>query len=642
MKVTVKVTVPSFDTDKEQIVSNQLLSDTVQIQVYSDYMLSTSAPYFDYAPNSVEHFSTKVLLLSSQAELALHFNHLDSVQYKVFNATQVKIVNQTDNLILQAGDVLESASLTIQRDIHKTGLLQYLSYAVHIEKVRYLSLEFETKKAGQMKPEQVEMFLNTLDVFPIGSEFVFSVNFYDNIGRRFDAVKSNLKWILSRNDIITVLGGSADPNSIRIRSLKQGSVILFIKDLVNQIGQYYKINVGSVIEPHSDPIALHTGDIICARSMFSSAEDSNGVWSLENSKNQIGYVVPTRGTLIALNKGHSMLVYNHSYVSGLSTYAKILVQPIEAFALDADSILGITTTSVLSIPIKTHVNARTTGSGCTSQSDIDSLVRILKLNHLLPFTCDIWFDDSTLAPLWTVQLGYSLSTSSWACMLTPNNDLDMETISQYNLNVTITVMQNIQFSNDIDPISTLHQIQIPFLPTFEMTTKQIILTSDSKQVTFTVTSVKQVLNELMIKSSNDDILYVRKYFDEQQDNLLRVMVVLNNADIFSNDVSNLHLTLTNSLTNQSEKIPVQIKLYGPLSQLPEQIFSQSLYMTSGLFIMTLLFAFVIYFIIRRLSNISFKMDNPNNDSTNDGFLNFWKSNQSSNINSSPSSPKRGI
>jgi len=149
-------------------------------------------------------------------------------------------------------------------------------------------------------------------------------------------------------------------------------------------------------------------------------------------------------------------------------------------------------------------------------------------------------------------------------------------------------------SNSVDQLDTIgfHQVTIPFLPAFQFFVRQIILTSKSKEVRFTIKSVEAV-QELTIKSSNGDILDVRK--QEKADNLLNVLVTLQNADIFSNDVSNLHLLFVSTLTNQTEKISVQIKLYGTLVQLPSQIlYSPSLLRPGTLVITTLVSAFAVY------------------------------------------------
>lgn len=633
-----QVTSPTNDAHKQQIVSNQLLTDTVQIQVYSDYAFSVSAPFFDFSSNR-EEFSTKALLLSPQAELALHFNHLDSIQYQLVNATQVKMVNQTGNILLQSGDVLESASLVIQRDIHKTGLLQHFSYAIHVDKVRYLSLELETNSDSKFQQPQSA----SLQVFPIGSELTLIVNFYDKIGRRFDAVKSNIKWSLSRNDIITVMG---DDNALQIRSLRQGSVVLSIQDRVNNIQQFFKINVGSIIEPHSDPLTLQVSDIVCFRTKIDSEEDVGGLWFLESSKHSVGHVSPSRGTFVALNVGKSLLVFNHSFASGLSTYSSLLVKPLESVTLDIAAMDGITTTTVLKIPILTSSKQKITGNGCSSVEDIQSLVRYLRANRLLPFTCDVWFENSSVSPLWSAQLQYSVSRGGWVCVLTPSADLDLDRLSLYNLNVTVTVMHNLALSNEIssiesnDPLSTFHQVQLPFLPAFHTSIKQVILTSDSNQVRFTVNSVQKVLKELTIQSSNEDILEVQKLIaaDQQNDNSLRVAVILRNADIFSNDVSNLHITLISSLTNQTERISVQIKLYGTLNQLPAQIYSKSFFFASTYLLLTALLAIVIFFLIKR-AVLGKTTAATTSDMNGEGFLSLLGLNRS--VNSPTSSSRRG-
>ena len=163
------------------------------------------------------------------------------------------------------------------------------------------------------------------------------------------------------------------------------------------------------------------------------------------------------------------------------------------------------------------------------------------------------------------------------------------------------VMSNLDVAKNLDPEDPafgFDQVTVPFLPPYHSSVKQIILTSDSKEVRFTITSVEAVLREITIKPSNSDILDVRKL--DLSDNSLKVLVSLHNADIFSNDVSNLHLTLVSTLTNQTERITVQIKLYGTLAQLPSQILSQGFYYTTSIILFTFVIGLVLFLVIRYL------------------------------------------
>lgn len=256
IKVRVEVTMPPNSRDTEQIWRSIILTDSVQINVYTGFA-PTLSPSLVATGASQETAETKVLLLSPNAELMLHFNHLDRITYKVLNSSNVRIINHTD-LVLQAGDQPEHALLLLTRDVHKTGLIEFYSYAIHVDRARFLSLEFFDRTFIEDK----SITNNTsIDVFPVGSESHMVVNFFDNHGRKFDAVKSNLKWALSRNDIITVLSGPLD-NTLKIRTLKEGSVTIQVTDQVNQVGAFYKINVGAVVEKPVVPVEIDPEDSI--------------------------------------------------------------------------------------------------------------------------------------------------------------------------------------------------------------------------------------------------------------------------------------------------------------------------------------------------------------------------------------------
>ncbi|OTF83312.1 hypothetical protein BLA29_010181 [Euroglyphus maynei] len=141
--------------------------------------------------------------------------------------------------------------------------------------------------------------------------------------------------------------------------------------------------------------------------------------------------------------------------------------------------------------------------------------------------------------------------------------------------------------------------------------KQILLTSESREVRFIVYSVIDVLEEIVIKSSNEDVISIQKQMiDDQHEsfsNSMRVIVSLKNSDIFSNDVSNLHLILYSSLVNHTEKIPIQLKLFEKslfgMTNIPGQLIIGSNYSSLessfykfSLLIMTIILAFAIYVI----------------------------------------------
>ncbi|KAJ6218542.1 hypothetical protein RDWZM_009699, partial [Blomia tropicalis] len=594
VKVRVEVTQTAANNDEMQIVRNIVLTDSVQINVYSDFS-PTFTPSGATGLEELEKSATPpVLLMSPNSELLLHFNNLDRVTYKVLNATQINVFNNTE-LVLRAGDVSEQALLLIHRDMHRTGVVEFFSYALHVDKIRYLSLRFDRKHRPKMS------FASKIDVLPIGSEINLVVQYFDNHGRKFNAVKSNIKFSLSRNDIITVLN---DISTIKIRAMKEGSVVMKVIDEVNGLSSYYKLNVGSIIEPkHISPISIQVGDIICLRNRLSHPRmDSN----LDDTA--------SFGSFVALNPGKGTIMFN-STSTGLSTYINIVVRPITQLRLDLSSMqvpIGITTTSLATIPIRTGSSIAQTKLCSQSNMEILSTLRSLRANHLLPFTCDVAFVNSPIInSLWDAEVQYITSRNQWACVLVAKkSSYELENVALFDLNVTITAMSNVVASNDIDLIDLndigFHQVTIPFFPIFQVSTKQIILTSDSKVVRFTVNSVKTVLENLSIKSSNEDILNVQLL--ELVENSLKVMITLQNADIFSNDVSNLHLILVSTLTNQTERIGVQIKLYGTLAQLPSQILSTSFYQTTTVItlFLTIFLIMIIGMAIRFFMSSQFK------------------------------------
>ena len=111
---------------------------------------------------------------------------------------------------------------------------------------------------------------------------------------------------------------------------------------------------------------------------------------------------------------------------------------------------------------------------------------------------------------------------------------------------------------------------------------------------FVFNSEHVILLELLISSSNLDLIEVEKV--ETINSTLKVLAILKNANFFSDDVSNLHLLLRSELTNQTERIPVQIRLFGTLEELSSQFYPYLLRSLYTLFttVIALGFAFAFF------------------------------------------------
>lgn len=703
VKVRVQVLSPADDAAREQVVANDVLTDILTINVLSDYALSRPSRH-SLPPAKLVAPS---LLLTPNADLVLHYNHLDRIAYRLINLEsdgQLKLINGSSTtstatgvssapvvptqLILKAGDQTETGTLVVARDVHRTGEMQYHSYSVHVCKARYLSLDMDPADA-----ETLGKNFGPIEILPLGVEVRLYVTYFDALGSKFEAVKGNLRWQLSRSDVIGIVGvpggsggggvGAAQAEGsmavLKVRALREGQVILRLVDVVNQVGTFLKIKVAPVIEPmgsgasgHRRQLVVKVSDLVCLRShrgvvagvADGGGEQENedndrrtnlatGLWSLEDGGvavggSKVGYISASAGTFVALNSGRTLITYNASRdgLSGagntargggsgdISTYTNLLVAPLERIHLDTRSVVGVTTTSPLVLPIivggvqpRAFASSPTTSAivspevltkHCT-RAEIDSIVRHLRSTGRLPFTCDVVFN--TLVPataaVWSTEVTFEPASGRWQCKLLPKAELDLVALSMFDTNVTVTVLANIEEENEEveandendeegvadlrsipNPTPTFHQVVLPFLPAFQTSVRQLILTSEAREVRFTITSVRAVLEELVIKVSNDDILEVTKL--AIVDNGLKVAVRLRNANIFSNDVSNLHLMLASAQTNQAETIGVQIKLYGTLQELPAQLYSTNFWYSATVVLLTLLVASLLVLVGRKL------------------------------------------
>jgi hypothetical protein len=591
IKVTVEVKTSSKEASGQQIVNNKLLTDTIQIHVFPSFAITSNGNYIN----------GRVILMSPQSELSLQSNRIGEAetQFDLLNATHIKLSCGLETC-LKAGDSSEVSSLLV-RTTEKSGVTQTSLYGIRVDKISFL----------MVNPIDNFPSSETIDVFPIGSTAEISVTFHDNIGEKFDAIRSQIRWTLSRNDLISISRGSQN-STLRIRSLKEGRTLVRVFDAENNnIFDYFTVNVGPVIEPLN--LNLSIGEVVCLHSKLKT--DRTGFWFVENPL--IGDIDKNTGVFVARSSGRTSVGLKTN--SGLSTYSQIDVMPPKKFSLDTNNFIGITNFIAHTIPIIiSHQTEGIRRQYCSSLST--ETIGFSSIEN--PFVCEISFENSVqIKPFWEIGIQFDVKSGQWQCLFTPKPDIDFAEMSLINANVSISVVMSVK-TREYDTIypPLINTISVPFLPAFDLRPKQVILSPDQPDARVVVHSVPQILQDLLIVSSNTEIIEVTK--SEIDGQSLKLTLHLKNPDIFSNDVSNLHISLSSKITKQNEKISVQIKLFRANIQQSLPTFSSivkeySIYLLS---IFTVIVAFLVYWAITKSLQQKVSVTTMPSEVTNSPFM----------------------
>ena len=568
VKVTVETLFETNDISQQQIVDNKVLSDTFQIHVFPSFSIVSNGHTID----------ERVILMSPNSQLSLQSNRIGEAdsQFELLSARNVKLSSGSDR-VLKAGDSSEVSTLVVKTN-EKFGVTLTSVYGIRVDKISYLMIN----AINSLVSDQ------TINVFPIGSELQIRVSFHDNIGKTFYSTRSQIRWTLSRNDLIQISRGS-DNTTLLIRSLKEGRTVIKVFDTENNIFDFFSVDVGAVIEPNN--LKISVGEVVCLHSKLTASK--SGLWSVENPS--VGDIDKTTGVFVARNGGHTLIEWKST--EGLTTFTSIDAMPPKRFGLDTTRFKGITNSVTQSIPIVIiSQNEGHRRSHCSPSADLLGLESIQS-----PFSCEIAFDNSLqIKSLWNIGIGFDINSGQWMCRFEPKPDLNLAELSLINGNVSISLIM----SAPIDDLESnykplIHTISVPFLPAFDVSPKQVILSPDQSEAGLSVHSVPLVLEKLSIVSSNVEIIETTN--SEINGNSLRIIIRVKNWDIFSNDVSNLHILINSKTTKQSVKIPIQIKLFRHNIQKmssSQQFFRDN---TISLIVSTVLAILLIAYVMRYLS-----------------------------------------
>ncbi|XP_014480293.1 PREDICTED: nuclear pore membrane glycoprotein 210 isoform X2 [Dinoponera quadriceps] len=359
----------------------------VKIEIFEELRLveppsSRDASPILMSPNSVlrlrtnrdKHATTTYKVLSSA-----HGN--ESADSRAL-APATKTVSVDKDGVLRSGDNFGRTVISVAST--EAFNKQTLALVVEVKPIHYMMLSLKSNLRIRNGEE--------LNMLPKGMELDYVVEYYDNVGNKFDAAQASVKAMLNRVDLASF--ATAPDNVITAKFLENGELVMkaFNERNPNGMFDYVHMMIGDIVFPTKSTLTV--GDIVCFSMPLLSSDGDPGYW--QSSAPEILLVDPITGIGRARSVGHAIV--KHSLATHVQSEIEVDILPISRVSIVPLRGRNITGTETFSVPLvlkskdeevkENNVLARGLG-GCRTLSSF-------ALNAF-PYTCNIQFVSSTLS-----------------------------------------------------------------------------------------------------------------------------------------------------------------------------------------------------------------------------------------------------
>ncbi|CAH1786082.1 unnamed protein product [Owenia fusiformis] len=550
--VTIKLhVVPSSDSNV-QVVNNVALNDEVQLQVFEQLGLVSPAT------------CDGELIMTPNTETQVKTNRDGSARltYKVQQQEGgLKSSKQSVVTVDGAGQVVSGRSsgqasllITAHEDF---GINQTMVILIKVKPVSYMMLNADTiihTSGGLLKN------------LPVGTSLSYTISYHDDVGSKFHATNTQLKYRPNRYDLLQVTPG-VENSTLVARATDIGQTILKVWDHNNpRIADYININVGHAISPSQLHVTL--GDIICFSSPIVTRSNYKGTWSASSN---VITIDGATGVSTASFIGSTLIRYNVS--ESLVTSTEVSVSAIKSVSLDMTSVSYLTNveggrSKKIAVPVKLHGSslsqANIHGDDCSSV-----IQKEFKVSHM-PFTCELSLSkphpEVAIWDLFTASPSFDSSTGQYGCSLTQvsNPGLAQQTSTlDSTIELTARVIERTQQTSiRSTPIS------LEFLPAFHVFTNEVQISNLLPLATVRVSAVSAVFDNIQVTSSDSSIISIlARERDPQAQNVAHFPIQLldkavNKAALLDMDHLEAVVDIVCDVTGQRHSVSVKIKLIG--------------------------------------------------------------------------------
>ncbi|XP_054706619.1 nuclear pore membrane glycoprotein 210-like [Uloborus diversus] len=539
LTVRVDVTMPK-ESSLTFFGGSQILSSEIQIQVFKQLKLTNP------------EIEDGLIILSINSDLKLQCNRFGpaKVSYKIFppeNKSIVPVQVDEDGTLLASSKT--GSAILLVTAIEEFGIVQRLTVVVKVEEVAYLMV----KPLGDVKTR--DWSLTTL---PVGFTIPFIVTYHNNIGQKFNAVRSQLKFRASRHNLARVSFGAAN-NTLTVQVVKPGYTVLKVWDSESVIpADYIKIVTGTAIDPSDAQLIV--GDVICFGSPLLTSEGHSGLWSTEKNVLSIHSI---SGGAVALAPGTTTVTY--SLLNGLSTSAEVSVLPASYISIVPGTVTQISNLPrakpyKIAIVIQSNDTRRTNnivGRNCSHATESSMPLPLVQP----PFSCELNFISSSMDvsvnDIFKSSSGFDLEKGMYFCSIESTNKISVNEASTLEGQLSLTVHLLTQ-----DLSSSLSQQHLlSFLPAFHVQQADIVLSDVQHLTQIVISATPAVQRCIKAIPSDQTILRIKSPLlsSTYPASISFPVELYDGGSFWRGEFTPLHIDISCPLTKQQVRIPVRIK-----------------------------------------------------------------------------------
>ncbi|XP_066600784.1 nuclear pore membrane glycoprotein 210 [Prorops nasuta] len=572
--------------------SDETYTTFVKIEIFEELHLinppsAISLPLILMSPHSILKLQTNKDKYSSIVYkiLSISINDYEnSNNYQ--NASKLLTLDKSGTV--KTGENLGRAiiSITYAESYH---LKQILTVVIEIKPVHYMMLYLKSNIRLRLGEE--------LNMLPNGMELDYGIDYYDNIGRKFDASKYHLKATCNRADLAS-FNVNTD-NLINVKFVENGEIVVKVSTEKSLIGMfdYTHMMIGDVLFPTKSTLTI--GDVVCFSMPLLSPDGDTGYW--QSSVPEVLVIDPVAGIGIAKSAGST--VVKHNLAAHIQDEIEIIVEPIAKVSIVHLKGKNITGSETFSVPLvlksvdeevkENNVLARGLG-GCRTQASF-------KLNSF-PYICNIEFLTSNsivgIKDLFLVKPRFDIITGFYYCDIIP---VGAPSITSSTLEARIIISAQ---SRDIEATP----MEINYLPPVFVNAKEIVFV-DSPTQTPPITALEiyglQIALDHLIFLMPDGLVI------SEQQRTSKYMVhykirLMQNQD----EIQGQKIGIINDLTKQNISLVIRVSKYETFVSLSGIQWVDYIYFYRYTFVTFLVLVITFFYVWRnKVSNIELTIKN---------------------------------
>lgn len=421
-------------------------------------------------------------------------------------------------------------------------ITQSLDVPIEVKRVNYIMINIETninsKDSSQMS------------VLPSGMNLKLITSYHDEKGAQFKAVNSDLKFLTSHQNKISMTPGD-QKHIMDVSLFESGEVILKIWDdgVYHFKEDYIKFHVEHLIYPNKATVTV--GDVICFLMPVQFSEEDASEWLSDNMKTLT--VDNSSGFSVAMAPSEVFVTYsNNKFMTSTSInilpIKTIIILPFEKKILSNSAIVDIPLILLNEQESVSLVKNKKGNMWEWRDDDCSSRENTVKR---FPFVCDVHFESvlssqvktPSISRVFDVSPHFNTKTGLYSCKLTPLPIVDQE-LSLFEAKIAIQVSTGSVFTEHKD---------IQFLPSVFINKKELFFGQFSGKDKLILVGLPQVLSQIKVTSSNDSCVLPILLSESQNEKVYSFDV---NDNFWNAQRFDIHILVSSNLTYQNIKVPV--------------------------------------------------------------------------------------